>query len=123
MSKRITQYFEGFPLLADHEIPPDDKTKKLIATLDDKKEYVVSLHILKFVLEKRYKLDKIHTIIYAKQKAFIKKFIKLNNKRRTEASINNDQIGVQYYKNSSNSTFGKQIENPEKYRNFHIVTD
>ena len=30
---------------------------------------------------------------------------------------------MQYYENSSNSTFGKQIENLEKYRDFHIVTD
>ena len=115
--------FEKFPLLTDHEISPGDNTIKLMATLNDKKEYVISLHMLKFVLEKGYELDKIHAIIYAKQKAFIKKFIELNNKKRTEASINNDQIGVQYYKNSSNSTFGKQIENPEKYRDFHIVTD
>ena len=115
--------FDTFPLLTDHEISPGDNTIKLMATLNDKKEYVISLHMLKFVLEKGYGLDKIHAIIYAKQKAFIKKFIALNNKKRTEASINNDQIGVHYYKNSSNSTFGKQIENPEKYRDFHIVTD
>ena len=53
----------------------------------------------------------------------MKRFIELSNMKRTEASINNDRIGVQYYKNSSNSTFGKQIENLEKYRDFQIVTD
>ena len=79
--------------------------------------------MLKFVLEKGYQLFKINTIMYAKQKAFMKKVIELNNKKRTEASINNDHIGVQYYKNSSNSNFAKQIENPEKYRDLYIVTD
>ena len=88
--------FEGFPLLVNHETPPGDKTKKPMATLGDKKEYVISLYVLKFALEKGYKLDKIHTIIYAKQKAFMTKFIELNNKKRTEAATNNDQIGVQY---------------------------
>ena len=53
----------------------------------------------------------------------MKKFFELNNKKRTKASLSNDQTGVQYSTNSSNSTFGKQIENPEKYRDFHIVTD
>ena len=53
----------------------------------------------------------------------MKKIFELNNKKRTKASLSNDQTGVQYYTNSSNSTFGKQIENPEKYRDFHIVTD
>ena len=94
-----------------------------MATLGDKKEYVISLYVLKFALEKGYKLEKIHAITYAKQKVFKKKFIEQNNRKRTEAAINNDQIGVQYYKNSSNSTFDKQIENPEKYRDFLIVTD
>ena len=31
--------FEEFPLLVDKEIPPGDKTNKLMATLDDKKDY------------------------------------------------------------------------------------
>ena len=53
----------------------------------------------------------------------MKKLIELNNKKRTNASLSNHQTGVQYYTNCSNSTFGKQIENPEKYRDFHIVTD
>ena len=46
-----------------------------MATLGDKKEYVISLYVLKFALGKGYKLEKIHTITYAKQKVFKKKFI------------------------------------------------
>ena len=30
--------FEEFPLLVDKETPPDDKTRKLMATLSDKKD-------------------------------------------------------------------------------------
>ena len=50
-------------------------------------------------------------------------FIELNNKKRTESSTNNYQIGVQYYKLNSNATFGKQMENVKKYKNFHIVNN
>ena len=83
--------FEGFSLLVDHEIPPGDTTKKLRCPLNDKKEllynynikyYVISLHMLKFVLEKGYRLEKMHSIRYATQKAFMKKFIDLNNKKK-----------------------------------------
>ena len=117
--------FEEFPLLVDKETPPDDKTRKLMATLNDKKDYVIFLHMLKFILDKGLVLDKIHSIIYAEQRAFMKPFIELNNEKRTESSINDDQIGVQCYKKSSNSTFGKQIENPDrdKYRNLYPVND
>ena len=41
------------------------------------KKIVISLHMLKFVLDKGYVLDKIHVIIYAEQKAFMKPFIEL----------------------------------------------
>ena len=38
---------------------------------------IISLHMLKFVLDKGYVLDKVHAIIYAEQKAFMKQFIEL----------------------------------------------
>ena len=41
------------------------------------KKIVISLHMLKFVLDKGYVLNKIHAIIYAEQKAFMKPFIEL----------------------------------------------
>ena len=52
--EELLDTFEGFPLLVDHDIPPGDQTKKLRATLGDKKEYVISLYVFKFALEKNY---------------------------------------------------------------------
>ena len=75
--KNMHDAFDEFPLLVDKKILPGDKTNKLMATLNDKKDYVISLHMLKFVLDKGYVLDKIHVIIYAEQKAFMKPFIEL----------------------------------------------
>ena len=76
--------FEEFPLLVDKETPPDDKNRKLMATFSDKKD-VIFLHMLKFILDKGLVLDKIHSIIYAEQRAFMKPFIELNNEKRTES--------------------------------------
>ena len=75
--KNMHDTFEEFPLLVDKGIPPGNKTNKLMATLNDKKDYVISLHMLKFVLDKGYVLDETHAIIYAEQKAFMKLFIEL----------------------------------------------
>ena len=121
--KELHDEHEELPLLVDQKTPPNHKVKKLISDLSDKKNYTISIHMLQFVLKKGLKLRKTHAVVYAKQKTFMKPFIELNNKKRTEASINNDQIGVQYYKSNSNATFGKQMENIKKYKSFHIVNN
>ena len=50
----------GIPILCDQAIPVCDKnkTKKLMSTFYDKKNYTISLHMLKYCLEKGLKLKK-----------------------------------------------------------------
>ena len=47
-----------FPILCDQPIPPNDRAKKLMSTFYDKKNYTLSLHMLKYCLEKGLKLKK-----------------------------------------------------------------
>ena len=47
-----------FPILCDQSIPPNDRLKKLLSTFYDKKNYTLSLHMLKYCLEKGLKLKK-----------------------------------------------------------------
>ena len=102
--------------LCDQAIPLCDKnkTKKLMSTCYDKKNYTISHHMLKYCLEKGLKLKKIHYVIYADQSDFMKPYIFLNNEKRTKCSINKDKMGVELFKLLSNSNFGKQIENVTK---------
>ena len=54
------------PILSEQCIPPNDKTKKvMIKTLDDKKNYTISLINLEYCLEKGLKFKKICYVIYA----------------------------------------------------------
>ena len=89
----------------------------------DKKNYFISLHMLKYCLRKGFKLKKIHRVIYAKQSNFMKSYISLNNEKRTECSINKDKIGVELFKLISNGNFGKQIENVRKYKDTRIANN
>ena len=89
----------------------------------DKKNYAISLHMLKYCLRKGLKLKKIHQVIYAKQSDFMKSYISLNNEKRNECSINKDKIGVELFKLISNTNFGKQIENVRKYRDTRIANN
>ena len=56
-----------FPVLCDQAIPlcDENKTKKLMSTFYDNKNYTTSLHMLKYCLEKGLKLKKICYVIYA----------------------------------------------------------
>ena len=71
--------------------------------------------MLKYVLEKRLDLIKVHKIIYAEHFKFMWPYILLNNEKRMKCSINKDKIGVESSKLINNSVFGKQSENMIKY--------
>ena len=53
----------------------------------------------------------------------MKPYITFNNKKRTESSKNKDKFGVDQYKLYNNSFFGKQIEDPEKYKDTRIANN
>ena len=82
-----------FPILCDQSIPPNDRTKKLMSSFYDKKNYTVSLHMLKYCSEKGLTFKKIHHVIYAEQSYFMKPYITFNNEERTACSIKKDTFG------------------------------
>ena len=86
-----------------------------MSTFSDKKNYTVSLHMLKYCLRKELKLKKILKVIYAKQSNFMKSYISLKKEKRAKCSINKDKTSVESFKLMSNANFGKQIENVRKY--------
>ena len=92
-----------------------------MSTFYDKKNYTISLHMVKYCLEKGLKLKKIHYVIYAEQSDFMKLYIFLNHEKRSECSINN--IFVEFFKLMSNSNSGKQIENVTKYKDTRIANN
>ena len=61
------------------------KCNKLICYLYDKKEYIVHIRALKQTLNNRLILKKVHRVIQFNQKAWLKPYIEINTKLRTEA--------------------------------------
>ena len=98
-----------FPILCEQSIPLNDKVEKLMSTFYDKKNYTISIYMLKYCLKKGLTLKTMHYVIYTEQFDFMKPYIFLDNEKRNECSINKDKIGVQLFKCMSNSYFGKQI--------------
>lgn len=74
------------PYAPEKNVPPGGKTPKLLATLNDKSEYVIHLTHLKECLKQGLVFKKIHRILRFRQENFLEKYIVLNTKLRQAAT-------------------------------------
>ena len=65
-----------------------NNTKKLVCNLQDKKDYVVHINVLKQALNHGLKLRKVHRVIEFDQEAWLKKYI--NFKTELHKNVLND---------------------------------
>ena len=95
-----------------------NKTKKLVCSLHNKKNYVAHINILKQTLNHGLKLKKVHRVIEFEQEAWLKKYIDFNTDLR--AKTTND-FEKDFFKLMNNAVFGKTMENVRKHRNVKLV--
>ena len=95
------------------------KSVKLVTTLDDKENYVVLIATLQQSLNHGLKFKKVHRVIEFKQEAWMKSYIDLNIKLRTQAK---NEFKKDFFKFMINSNFGKTMENVRNHRNIKLVT-
>jgi len=88
------------------------KSKKLLTSLENKKNYVVHIKNLVLYMKLGMVCTKIHRILKFKQKAFLKPFIERCTLARRNASSSFDNS---LFKKISNSCYGKTIENVRDY--------
>ena len=82
--------------------------EKLIPNLRDKEKYVVHRENLKLYLELGLKLKKIHRGIKFREEPWMKSYIEMNTRLRTEAK---NDFEKDFFKLINNSVFGKTMEN------------
>ena len=95
-----------------------NKTKKLICNLQDKKDYVVHINVLKQALDHGLKLIKVHQVIEFDQEAWLKEYINFNTELRKNAANDFEQ---DFFKLMNNAVFGKTMENVRKKRDIKLV--
>ena len=112
-----------FNLCSDLPFLPErkkiEKCKKPVCSIRDKKNYVVHIRTLKQALNHGLILKKVHKVIQFNQKAWLKPYIDMNTKLRTDAK---NDFEKDFFKLMNNSVFGKTMKDVRKHRDIKLVT-
>ena len=95
-----------------------NKTKKLICNLQDNKDYVVHINVLKQALDHGLKLIKVHQVIEFDQEVWLKEYTNFNTELRKNAA---NDFEKDLFKLMINAVFGKTMENVRKHRDIKLV--
>ena len=95
-----------------------NNTKKLVCNLNDKKNYIVHINVLKQALNHGFKLRKVHRLIEFEQEAWLKEYIDVNTELRKKAT---NDFENDFFKLMNNAVFGKTMENVRKHRDIKLV--
>ena len=96
-----------------------NKCNKLVCILYDKENYVIHIRALKKALNHGLVLKNVHKVIKCYQEAWLKPYIDMNTKLRTEAK---NYFEKDFFKLMNNSVFKKTMENVRNHRDIKIVT-
>ena len=103
-------------------LPERIKVKKFhnfVCNLYNKDNYVAHTRTLKQALNYGLILKKVHRAINFNQKAWLKPYIDMNTKLRTEEKNDFDK---DFFKLMNNAVFGKTMANVRKHRNIKLAT-
>ena len=89
------------------------KVGKLVTNLQDKTDYVVYIRNVNQALNHGLFLKNIHRTITFDQHDWLKPYVEMNRKLRTETK---NEFEKDFFKLMNNSVFGKTMEGQRKYR-------
>ena len=115
--KELFNKHEDLPFLPKRE--KINKVEKLVTTIEDKEKYVIHIAGLKQTLNHGLVFKRVHRVIEFRQEAWLRPYIDMNTKLRTEAK---NYFKKDFFKLMNNSVFGKTMENVRNHRDIKLVT-
>ena len=100
-------------------MPPFHSQPKLVPNLRKRSNYIVHGHNLKFYIEKRLVLTKIHGALKFNQSPQLKPYIDFNTQKCAEATNNFEK---DFFKAMNNAVFWKTLQNPRKQGTIDFVS-
>ena len=107
-------------LIESLNIPQKKQFERLVATLIDKRRYVLHYRCLKLYMRLGLRLVRIHRAVSFKQSFWLRDYIALNTDKRRHAT---DDFDRQLFKFMNNAVFGKTLENVRKRVDVRLVND
>ena len=117
--KELHDLHNDYPL-APERIMCKNKVEKVIPNLRDKEKYVIHYKNLKQYLDLGLELTCIHRGIKFEESEWLKTYIDINTKLRTEA---NNNFEKEFFKLMNNSVFEKTMENIRNRVNINFLND
>ena len=117
--KEIHEAHADLPFCPVREHAPEEKQTKLLATLDDKEQYVIHYRYLKQCVRHGLRVTRIHRVLRFDQSHWLRDYIRLNTDLRTRAT---SEFQKTLYKLMNNAVYGKTKENVRNRVDVRLVT-
>ncbi|XP_059474518.1 uncharacterized protein LOC132196114 [Neocloeon triangulifer] len=115
----VHQRLSCLPPFPIKKCPPNALFEKLILDFEPKKKYITSLAMLQQASALGVSIDKIHRVLEFSQKNYMRPYVEILQKFRSDATCTSEK---NLWKLICNSTFGKMIEDLKKRKLIKLVS-
>ncbi|KAL4153327.1 hypothetical protein QTP88_001160 [Uroleucon formosanum] len=107
------------PFLLQNSVPHGSKVRKLMATFEEKKNYVIHYRNLQQAIKNGLIVEKVHRVIQFNQSDWLAKYIELNTMMRKRAT---NAFEKDFFKLMNNAVFGKTMQSKRKEMKMELVS-